>query len=322
MTPIKIKCVFLDKNSMDCDDLDFSQFMSLTDFSIHATCSDDEVISKAQDAEIIISNKVKLNGHHFAQLPRLKQICVIATGTNNIDHDAAAEYGITVVNVKDYAAASVSQHVFMLILSLSTSFIEYQTDVKNAAWQNQKQFCLLNHPMQELKGKTIGLIGYGHIAQAVESVALAFGMNVLIAQSFNPDNQSDDRVSVDVLLSKSDIISLHCPLSEQTQNLISEREFKLMKSSAIIINTARGGIINEHDLLQALNSGEIAAAGIDCLSIEPPEADNPMITADLPQLIVTPHNAWGTLQARQRLVDGTADNIEQYLKLASSTPSV
>ena len=316
MTATKAQCIFLDRNSIDCGDMDFSLIDSLTQFKMLDTCSSDEVVSKAGNAEIIISNKVNLGAEHFEQLPKLKLICVIATGTNNIDLVAAEKHGILVRNVKDYAAASVSQHVFMLILALSSGFIEYQSDIKQGAWQNQNQFCLLSHPMQELNGKTIGLIGYGHIAQSVERIALAFGMKVLIAQSFNPANRQENRTDLQTLLAQSDVISLHCPLTEQTRHLIAQDEFSTMKPSAIIINTARGGIIHESDLLNALKTGEIAAAGIDCLATEPPAANDPMITANLPQLIITPHNAWGSVQARQRLVDGTAQNIDNFLKLS------
>ena len=316
MTMNKTHCVFLDKNSIDCGDMDFSLIESLTQLEMLDTCSSDEVVAKAGHAEIIISNKVNLGAKHFLQLPKLKLICVIATGTNNIDLVAAEKHGVMVRNVKDYAAASVSQHVFMLILALSSGFLEYQRDVKQGAWQNQDQFCLLSHPMQELNGKTIGLIGYGHIAQSVERIALAFGMKVMIAQSFNPANNYENRTDLNTLLAQSDVISLHCPLSDQTKNLIAKEEFSQMKSNAIIINTARGGIIHESDLLNALKTGEIAAAGIDCLSTEPPTAGDPMITANLPQLIITPHNAWGSVQARQRLVDGTAQNIDNFLKTA------
>ena len=316
MTMNKTHCVFLDKNSIDCGDMDFSLIESLTQLEMLDTCSSDEVVAKAGHAEIIISNKVNLGAKHFLQLPKLKLICVIATGTNNIDLVAAEKHGVMVRNVRDYAAASVSQHVFMLILALSSGFLEYQRDVKQGAWQNQDQFCLLSHPMQELNGKTIGLIGYGHIAQSVERIALAFGMKVMIAQSFNPANNYENRTDLNTLLAQSDVISLHCPLSDQTKNLIAKEEFSQMKSNAIIINTARGGIIHESDLLNALKTGEIAAAGIDCLSTEPPTAGDPMITANLPQLIITPHNAWGSVQARQRLVDGTAKNIDNFLKTA------
>lgn len=309
------ECVFLDRQSIDCNDLDLSAIESCTKFTSLDRCSSDDVYAVAQDAEIIIVNKVKLGAQHFKQLPQLKLVCVIATGTNNIDLAAASQHGVSVANVKDYAAASVSQHVFMLILSLTTHFLEYQSDIQKGAWQAQDQFCLLTYPMQELKAKTLGIIGYGHIAKAVERIALAFGMQVLVAESLSGKNRNQsDRVPLNTLLSRSDVISIHCPLTDQTHHLISKEEFKLMKKEAIIINTARGGIINEADLLQALETGQIAGAGIDCLATEPPAPSDPMITSNLAQLIITPHNAWGTRQARQRLVDGTTNNIRNYLQ--------
>ncbi len=307
-------CVFLDRASIDLDDLDLAQIEQSTELVSHASSSADEVADKCRDAEVIIVNKVLLQREHFTALPRLRLVCVIATGTNNVDLAAASESGVVVCNVRDYAAASVSQHVMMLILALTSHFLQYQRDIEQGAWQSQDQFCLLSYPMQELQGKTIGLIGYGHIAHAVEKLALAFGMQVLIGQSLNPASaKQPDRVELDELYQQSDIISVHCPLTEQSRNLINRREFELMKPSAIVINAARGGIINETDLIDALQNGRIAGAGIDCLTKEPPPADHPMISAHIPQLIVTPHNAWGTIQARQRLVDGTAQNILNYL---------
>ncbi len=316
----KPSCIFLDRLSIDCDDLDFGKIKALTDLFILEKCDSDEVVVSAQNAEIIIVNKVILKRQHLEQLEKLKLVCVIATGTNNVDLTAATDSGIIVCNVRNYAAASVSQHVFMLILSLTNRFLQYQQDIKRGVWQSQDQFCLLSHPTEELKNKTLGLIGYGHIAQAVEKIALAFGMKVILAESLDPNRKSrHGRIPLDELLARSDVISLHCPLSERTSNLIGQREFELMKSSAVIINTARGGIINEADLVDALRSGQIAGAGVDCLVQEPPAANDPMMNANLPQLIITPHNAWITLQARQSLVDGTAANIQNYLNSEVNT---
>lgn len=307
-------CVFLDRLSIDCDDLDLSALHSITQLTTYDRCTPEQVLEKTRDAEIIIVNKVKLDGSILARLTNLKLICVIATGTNNIDFPAANRLGIKVCNVRDYAAASVSQHVFMLILALFTRFAQYQSDIHRGKWQAQDQFCLLNYPTRELQGKSIGLIGYGHIAKAVEKVALAFGMQVLIAQSpVQSQPISSERLPLKDLLMQSDVVSLHCPLTDQTRNLIAAEQFGWMKQSAIIINTARGGIINEADLLDALNNKQIAGAGIDCLSTEPPLPSDPMIQNRLPQLIITPHNAWIALEARQRLVDGTTANIRAYL---------
>jgi len=309
-------CVFLDKLSIDCNDLDFSAISSSTNLSVFDRSGNEDVITRSTDAEIIITNKVKLERQHIEQLPKLKLICVTATGTNNIDFDAATDHNITVCNVKDYAAASVSQHVFLLILALTGNFLSYQKDISKGKWQAQDQFCLLTYPIQALQGKTIGLVGYGHIAKAVERVASAFGMTTLISRSVNPaskDKIQPGRIALDDLLKQADIISLHCPLTESTLNLISARELALMKSTAFIINAARGGIINEADLLEALQTDQIAGAGLDCLVQEPPSADDPLLNADLTQLVITPHNAWGTHLARQKLVDGTTTNIQNYI---------
>jgi len=311
-------CVFLDRDSIDCSDLDFDELEASTRLTTWAHCGSDDIIDRAGDAEIVVVNKVLLGETEFAALPRLKLVCVIATGTNNIDLQAASQHGIVVCNVRDYAAASVSQHVFMLILALTTRFLDYQRDIGKGAWQAQTQFCLLSHPMQELKGKTLGLIGYGHIAKAVERIALAFGMQVLIARSAR-HRARDGRVDLDEILQRADVISLHCPLTDETRDLIARPQLKMMKDSALIINTARGGIINEADLLEALALGEIGGAGIDCLVTEPPSADDPMLTSQLKNLIITPHNAWGTRQARQRLLDGTVNNIVEFIQ--GNTPN-
>ncbi len=319
--PQRQAAVFLDWQSIDCDDLDLSDIHNLVDLQVMDRCTPDQVPVHAADAEIIIVNKVVLDRSILQQLPNLKLICVIATGTNNIDIATATGMGIKVCNVRDYAAASVSQHVFMLILALSGNFLQYQSDIKQGLWQAQSQFCLLTHPMRELHGKSIGLIGYGHIARAVHRIAEAYGLRVLIANSLSsPDAHQEGRVPLKRLLQEADIVSLHCPLSDLSRNLITAEQFEWMKPDSIIINAARGGIINESDLLDALHQGRIAGAGIDCLQTEPPRANDAMINAGLPNLIITPHNAWGAIEARQRLVDGTANNIQAYLNNVLDTP--
>jgi len=309
------RCVFLDRLSIDCGDLDFSAIAQMTDYQAFDRTDTSSIIAHARDAEIIISNKSQLGRAQFEQLPTLKIVCVIATGTNNIDLDAAAERGILVMNVKNYAAASVSQHVLMLMLVLAGNFLRYQQDIRDGLWQQQDQFCLLNHPIHSLQGKTLGLIGYGHIAKAVEQKARAFDMDVIIAQSLRPDAAAQTgRLPLAQFLQQADFISLHCPLSEASQNLFGRNEFEQMKNSAFIINTARGGIINETDLIDALKNAEIGGAALDCIEHEPPAADDPIISAPLTNLIITPHNAWGTRQARQQLVDSSAQNIRHYLQ--------
>ena len=313
-------CRFLDRASLDRGDMDFAAIEALVRFESFERTNPDQVIDHAADADILIVNKVRLGREELAALPRLRLICVIATGVNNIDLDAAREAGVPVVNVRDYAAASVSQHTFLLMLALSTRFLDYHKDLENGRWQAQEQFCLLDHPIRELAGKTLGLIGYGHIARAVERIARAFGMEILVARSLRPDApEQPDRVSLDDLLKKADIVSLHCPLSDYSRGLIGREQLKAMKEDALLINTARGGIIDETALLEALQGNEIGGAGLDCLEQEPPPPDHPLLKARLPNLILTPHNAWGAREARQRLVDGTAENIRHFL--AGRTPA-
>lgn len=313
-------CVFLDRLSIDLNDLDFSAIKASTLYKAYDQSTQDQIIERAKDADIVIVNKIRLDEDTLNQLAKLKLICVIATGTNNIDIAVANKLGIKVCNVKDYSAAAVSQHVFMLILALYTRFLDYQTDVRQGKWQSQDQFCLLSHPIRELKGKTIGLVGYGHIAKAVEKIALAFDMQVIVAQSLSASQHPSDRFPLKELLMKSDIVSLHCPLTDQSRNLISAAQFAQMKSSAILINAARGGIVNEADLIKALQHGQIAGAALDSITQEPPSPDNPILQTHLPQLIITPHNAWGALEARQRLVDGTVANIRAYLDKTLDQP--
>ena len=300
--------------------MDFGQIEALTQFRSFDRTLPDELAEHAGGAEILIVNKVPFGREAFAVLPELKLLCVIATGVNNVDLEAASDAGVAVVNVRDYAAASVSQHVFLLTLALTTRFRDYQRDIDSGRWQAQEQFCLLDHPIRELSGKTLGLIGYGHIARAVERIGRAFGMEVLVAESLRPGAGSQPgRVPLDRLLQDSDVISLHCPLSEYSRGLIGAAELRRMKPEALLINTARGGIIDEAALLEALLQGQIGGAGLDCLEQEPPAPDHPLLNAGLPNLILTPHNAWGAREARQRLVDGTADNIRHFL--AGETPN-
>ena len=307
-------CRFLDRASLDRGDMDFAAIEALVRFESFDRTDPEQLADHAADADILIVNKVLLGREELAALPRLRLICVIATGVNNIDLDAARDIGLPVVNVRDYAAASVSQHAFLLMLALSTRFLDYRKDLENGRWQAQEQFCLLDHPIRELSGKTLGLIGYGHIARAVERIARAFGMEVLVSRSLHPDApERPGRVALDDLLKKADIVSLHCPLSDYSCGLIGREQLKAMKEDALLINTARGGIIDEAALLEALQGNEIGGAGLDCLEQEPPPPDHPLLKALLPNLILTPHNAWGAREARQRLVDGTAENIRQFL---------
>ena len=260
----------------------------------------------------MISNKVRLDAAAFAAAPQLRLVCVAATGTNNVDLDAAQRHGVTVCNVRGYATPAVVQHVYALILALTTRLPDYQRDVANGRWQASPYFCLLDHPIRELAGRTLGIVGYGELGSAVARVAAAFGMSVLIAQRAGSAAQAG-RLALTELLPLVDILSLHCPLTPQTRGLIGAQELALMKPDALLINTARGGLVDEAALAAALRGGKLGGAGIDVLSEEPPRDNNPLLATDIPNLIVTPHIAWASREARQRVIDAIAANIRAFL---------
>jgi len=306
----------LDKASLDCGDLDFSGLNNL-DLEVieYDTTNPKKTAKRIKDMEIIITNKVILDKKLINEASNLKLICITATGTNNVDLEAAKQKGIIVCNVTGYATSSVVQHVFMLISVLNTKLMQYTAAVSKNKWSKSNFFCLLDFPITDLENKTIGIIGYGELGKGVAKLAKAFGMRVLICESLQVDKKNDkDRVSFNELLAESDIISLHCPLTEQTENLIAENEFNKMKPTAILINTARGGIVNEQALLTALQTKQIAGAGFDVLVQEPPAMDHFLLSADLDNLIVTPHIAWASQTSRQHLWDGVISNIEAFMR--------
>jgi len=306
--------VFLDLETVDQADLDLSHLkQALPHWQFHSATTRDETAKRIQDAVIVISNKVILDRDCLNQAKQLRLICVAATGTNNVDLDAARDLGITVTNVAGYATPSVVQHVFSLMLALTTRLTDYSQVIANGAWQQSSQFCLLNFPIHELAGKNLGIIGYGELGRAVADVAKAFGMKILIAQ--RPESvPQPDRIPLEELLPQADVLSLHCPLADNTKNLIGQKELALMKKEALLINTARGGIVDEEALASALRLGKIGGAGVDVLIQEPPVKGNPLLESDIPNLIVTPHIAWASRESRQRLVDELVANIEAYLQ--------
>ena len=311
-----MRLVILDNASLDCGDLDFSKLKALgLEFDSFENTKPDQIVERIKDADIIITNKVVIDSSTLKQVDKLKLICIAATGTNNVDLIAAHEKGIMVCNVTGYATSSVVQHVFMLITALNTKLNSYQKAVKNGLWSQSEFFCLLDFPTVDLSKQTIGIIGYGELGKGVEKVARAFGMKVLVSESLQKNStKTDERISLTALLKKSDIVTLHCPLTPETKNIISTNEFKLMKSSALLINTARGGIVDEIALLEALQQNLIAGAGIDVLENEPPDKDNKLLTNELDNLIITPHIAWASVASRQCLLDGIVKNIEAFLK--------
>ncbi|QIO09931.1 2-hydroxyacid dehydrogenase [Acinetobacter lanii] len=313
-----MKAVFLDFDSLDQDDLDFSQLTAaFDDWVTYPTTTAEQVAERIQDAEVVISNKVLLNAEVLKQNPQLKLILISATGTNNVDLVQAKAQGIVVCNCQAYGTSAVAQHTLMLMLALSTSVLRYDQAVKQGQWNQSSQFCLLDFPIVELAGKTLGIIGYGTLGQAVAKLAEAFGMRVKIGALPNRPQQSD-RVAFQDLVGQVDYLSLHCPLTEETRDLIDADILNAMKPTAFLINCARGGIVNEQALVDALKQGKIAGAATDVLTVEPPKQGNVLLDAlnndEIQNLIITPHSAWGSVDARQRIVNQMLENVEAYLK--------
>ncbi len=306
------RAVFLDHASLDLGDLDLTPLRNcFTDLKLYEQTAPGEVIERLQGAQVVISNKVPLNAKVFAACPELKLVLVAATGTNPIDLEAAREHGVAVCNCQGYGTPSVAQHSLMLLLALATRLPDYQRDVRAGRWQQASQFCLLDHPIVELHGKTLGLLGHGELGSAVARLAEAFGMRVLLGQL--PGRPArEDRLPLHQLLPQVDALSLHCPLNEHTRNLIGATELRLMKPQAFLINTARGGLVDEQALADALRAGHLGGAACDVLTQEPPKDGNPLLAADIPRLIITPHSAWGSREARQRIVGQLSENAMAF----------
>ncbi len=305
--------VFLDLDSVHPSDLDLAPLRAcLREWQFHRATEPDQVVSRIRDAQVVVSNKVALTRASFEANPALQLVCVAATGTNNIDLDAAGDTSVVVSNARDYATASVVEHVFSLLLTLSRRLDAYRRRVSAGDWSRSPHFCLFDETIEELAGKTLGIIGYGVLGRAVADLARAFSMRVNIAQRLH-GNPLPERVPLREILASSDVVSLHCPLTEQTRGLLGESELRQMKRSALLINTARGGIVDERALVRALHRSWIAGAGVDVLSDEPPPASNPLLQYASPRLIVTPHIAWASRAARQRLVGEITDNIQAFV---------
>ncbi|MGH1350521.1 MAG: 2-hydroxyacid dehydrogenase [Methyloligellaceae bacterium] len=306
--------VFLDRGSVSADKLSFEKlYKNFPNCEVYEHSTPEEVIKRVRNADIAITNKAVLSSQAIANATRLKMISVMATGYNNVGIKAASNKDITVSNVRSYGTPSVAQHTFMLILSLATRFTEYSNAVRQGAWNKSPQFCLLDYNITELSGKTLGIIGHGELGRAVGEIAKAFGMQVLIAAR-KGSSPSEGRTDFQTIITGSDVITLHCPLNEETRNLIDAPELEQMKSSAFLINTARGGIVNEQALKNALIKGHIAGAAFDVLSEEPPANGNLLLDNNIPNLIITPHTAWASLEAQQRLFDMTVQNVISFLE--------
>jgi glycerate dehydrogenase len=272
-----------------------------------------DVVTRLADATVAIINKVRLPREVLASLPKLKLIAVAATGTDVIDLEACRDLNIAVTNVRGYAVNSLPEHVFALILALRRSLNFHREAIDAGQWTDSKQFCVFSSPMHDLAGSTLGLIGFGSLGRSVASLGLAFGMKIKAFDHYPIREPNVERASLDDILSDSDVISLHVPLTATTRNIISSARIKQMKRSAILINTARGGLVDETALATALQEGLIAGAGIDVLAVEPPPADSPLLGLKLPNLILTPHVAWASEEAMQLLADQLIDNIEAFM---------
>lgn len=272
-----------------------------------------EAIERLQGATIAISNKVPLRAEALAALPALKMIAVAATGTDIIDLAAARERGIVVSNIRGYAHAAVPEHTFALILALRRQLLAYRADVEAGLWERSPRFCLFRHPIRDLHGSRLGLLGYGALGRQVAHLGRAFGMEVVVHTRTPSDDPGVRNVGWDELLEASDVLSLHAPLTDATRSIIGAAELARMKRSAILVNTARGGLVDEAALADALQRGVIAGAGFDVLTKEPPPPDNPLLRLRLPNFLLTPHSAWASGQAMQGLADQLIDNIEAFI---------
>ncbi|MGI6113629.1 MAG: D-2-hydroxyacid dehydrogenase [Mahellales bacterium] len=310
-----MRIVVLDGYTLNPGDLSWDRLKELGEVTIYDRTSEQEIINRAQGADILLTNKTPLTGDTIRQLPELRYIGVLATGYNVVDIDVARERGITVTNVPAYSTYSVAQMVLALLLEICHHVQDHSNGVRNGRWSQSADFCYWDYPLVELAGKTMGIIGFGRIGRRVAAIAAAMGMKVIAASRSKRDTPLDIEhfkwVDIPQLLREADVISLHCPLLPETQGLINKDAIRQMKPTAILINTARGGVVVDEDLAQALNEGRIYGAGLDVLSVEPPRADNPLLSAK--NCFITPHIAWATKEARVRLMDTTVDNIKAYL---------
>lgn len=309
--------VFLDLTSVDRGDLDLTRLRAACHaWQFYPTTAPDEVAKRLTTAQVVVTNKVALDGPLLRGTPDLRLICIAATGTDKIDLAAAAALGIAVRNVRGYATASVVQHVFALILTHFTRLAPYRAAVARGDWSRSDHFCILDYPIDEVAGRTLGILGYGELGQAVAKVARCLDLEVLIAARPGGDARPG-RLPLPELLPQVDVLSLHCPLTPETRGLIGPAELALMRPGALLVNTARGGLIQEEALASALREGRIGGAALDVLSREPPPPGHPLLAADIPNLILTPHVAWASRGARQRLLDAVAANILDYFRAHS-----
>ncbi|MDH3650270.1 MAG: D-2-hydroxyacid dehydrogenase [Saprospiraceae bacterium] len=302
--------VVLDGHTVNPGDLDWSRIEVLGNLQVHDRTPSADIVDRSQEAQILIVNKVRIDAEIFAALPNLKAIFLLATGYDNINIDSARAKGVAVYNAVGYGAESVAQHTISLMLAHVNGVIRHHHSVMKGDWSDQDDFSYTLGTVHELKGQTLGLLGFGKIGSRVAVLARAFGMDILVHSRSKPQVEDIEFVDRESLFARSDFLSLHVPLSPDTREIINERSLSIMKNQVVLINTGRGGLVNERDLARALYEKRIAGAAVDVLSLEPPRASNPLLSAR--NCIITPHMAWSSKEARRRLIETVADNIVHF----------
>ena len=306
-----MRAVFLDFASLG-EDITAAPLADVVDeLGLHDATSPAELVARCRDADAVITNKCRFDAETLAALPALRYIGLTATGADGVDLVAAGRQGIAVTNITAYCTQSVAQHVFAVLLALTHRIEDYHALVRSGAWQRPGNFCLLDYPIRELSGRVMGIVGFGELGRAVARLAEAFGMRVVIARR-DADDRRQGRIPLDTLFETADVVSLHCPLTHATHHLVDAAMLSRMKPDAVLVNTARGGLVDAGALAAALREGRIGGAAIDVLEREPPVDGNALLDAGLHNLIVTPHTAWAAREARQRAVDQTAENLRIF----------
>jgi glycerate dehydrogenase len=307
----KPNIVVIDGYTINPGDLDWSKLEAIGHLSVYDRSTPEEAVLRLQDADVVLVNKVRFDEALVSQLPRLKFIALSATGYNNLDIPLLQKYGIAASNVSGYGSYAVAQHTIALLLALCNGVAQHHSAVQQGAWARVDDFCFWNREMTELFGRTMGIIGWGEIGSKVGAIAQAMGMRVIFYSPTSKSSTIAEQVTLEQVWEDSDVISLHCILHEKTQHMIRRESLMAMKRGVFLLNTSRGGLIDELALLEALDSGQVAGAGLDVLSVEPPKAGNILIGH--PKCIITPHNAWAPKATRQRLLNMAADNVSAFL---------
>ncbi len=307
-----MKIVVLDGYALAHDDLSWEALNALGDVTVYDRTTKETVVAHARGADILLTNKTRLREPELAQLESVRYIGVLATGYNIVDVAYAKSRGIVVTNVPSYGTDAVAQYVFALLLQICHHVVEHAALVREGKWNRHEDFCFWDYPLVELAGKTLGIVGYGRIGKRAAEIARAFGMQVMVyTRSNRAPEPGIEFVDFNVLVESADVISLHCPLTDETRGILSAEAFQKMKDGVVIINTARGPLIDETALLEGLKSGKVYAAGLDVLAVEPPREHHPLF--DMPNCFVTPHIAWAPVEARQRLMNTAIDNVKAFI---------